>query len=57
VTNNRPCHILIGNEYWDFLGGDNIFDELLELFDKVGKNYKEKIKEKIQQVARDKMQY
>ncbi len=57
MTNNRPCHILIGNEYWDFLGGDNIFDELLELFDKVGKNYKEKIKEKIQQVARDKMQY
>ena len=52
----RSKEFLIGNEYWNFLGGDNIFDELLDLFDSVGKDYKDKIKEKIQQVAREKMQ-
>ncbi|MDD3995044.1 MAG: TdeIII family type II restriction endonuclease, partial [Dehalococcoidales bacterium] len=53
----RKKEFLIGDEYWDFLGGKNTFEELLNLFDLVGKNYKEKIKEKIQQVAREKMQY
>ena len=52
----RSKEFLIGNEYWDFLGGTNTFDELLDLFDSVGKDYKDKIKEKIQQVAREKMQ-
>jgi len=46
---------LIGKEYWDFLGGENTFEELLELFDTVGKKFKEKIKQKIQQVASEKM--
>lgn len=53
----RGKEFLIGNEYWNFLGGENTFEELLNLFDVVGKNYKEKIKEKIQQVAREKMQH
>lgn len=30
-----PC-VLIGREYWDFLGGVGTYDELLELFSKVG---------------------
>jgi hypothetical protein len=51
----RGKEFLVGNEYWDFLAGDNIFKELLDLFDSVGKKYKNKIKEKIQQVAREKM--
>lgn len=46
---------LIGKEYWDFLGGENTFEELLALFDDVGKKFKEKIKAKIQEVAREKM--
>jgi hypothetical protein len=46
---------LIGKEYWDFLGGENTFDELLDLFDKVGKNFKTRIQQKIHQVAREKM--
>lgn len=53
----RKKEFLIGDEYWNFLGGENTFEELLNLFDLVGKNYKEKIREKIQQVAREKMQY
>jgi hypothetical protein len=46
---------LIGKDYWDFLGGENTFEELLELFDTVGKEFKEKIRHKIQQVASEKM--
>lgn len=51
----RGKEFLIGEEYWDFLGGGNTFNELLDLFDIVGKKFKEKIKIKIQEVAREKM--
>ena len=47
--------ILIGKDYWDYLGGENTFEELLELFDYIGKAYKEKIADKIDEVARTKM--
>lgn len=46
--------ILIGKDYWDYLG-ENTFEELLELFDSVGKAYKEKIASKINEVAQTKM--
>ena len=46
---------LIGKEYWDFLGGENTFGELLDLFDTVGKEFKEKIQRKIKQVAKEKL--
>ena len=46
---------LIGKEYWDFLGGENTFEELLSLFDNIGKKFKEKIKNKIQEVAQNRM--
>ena len=52
---DRGKEFLIGNEYWDFLGGANTFDELLVLFDRVGKKFKEKIQVKIKEVARAKM--
>jgi len=51
----RGKEFLIGKEYWDFLGGKNTFEQLLELFDQVGKRFKEKIQKKIQEVAREKM--
>lgn len=47
--------ILIGKDYWDYLGGENTFEELLGLFDSVGKAYKEKIASKINEVAQTKM--
>ena len=53
----RKKEFLIGDEYWNFLGGENTFEELLNLFDIVGKDYKDRIRDKIQQVAREKMQY
>jgi len=52
---DRGKEFLVGKEYWDFLGGENTFEELLGLFDGVGKKFKEKIKNKIQEVAHSKM--
>src|SRR3990172_11265223 len=37
---DHPNDFLIGEEYWDFLGGKNTFQELLKIFDEVGKKYK-----------------
>lgn len=51
-----PNDFLIGEEYWNLLGGKNTFQELLDVFDRVGKNYKEKISAKIQQVAKTKIE-
>ena len=51
----RGEEFLIGKEYWVFLGGKNSFEQLLDLFDEVGKKFKEKIRQKIQQVAKEKM--
>jgi len=47
--------LLIGEEYWNYLGGHNTFEELLQLFDEMGKAYKERIAEKIREVAQTKM--
>lgn len=51
-----PNDFLIGEEYWNLLGGKNTFQELLNVFDYVGKSYKEKISTKIQQVAKLKIE-
>lgn len=52
---DRGKEFLVGKEYWDFLGGENTFKELLVLFDSVGKKFKEKIQNKIEEVAEAKM--
>ena len=36
-----PHDFLVGDEYWDFIGGKSTFSELLKTFDEVGKNFKE----------------
>jgi len=51
----RGKEFLVGEEYWDMLGGKNTFNELLEIFDKVGIKYKEKIQQKIKEVATKKI--
>ncbi len=51
----RKKEFLIGKEYWDFLGGEDTFEELLALFDLVGKKFKSEIQQKIKQVAKEKM--
>ncbi|MCF6149204.1 MAG: TdeIII family type II restriction endonuclease [Candidatus Kuenenia sp.] len=52
---DHPNDFLIGEEYWDLLGGKNTFQELLDVFDKVGKQFKTKLQDKFKQVAKDKL--
>ena len=51
----HKTEFLIAEEYWDFLGGKGTFEELLKIFDKVGKEFKDKIQEKIKEVAEEKI--
>lgn len=48
---------LVGDEYWEFLGGKNTFPQLLAIFDEVGREFKDKIVAKIKQVAKERMSY
>jgi len=50
-----PKDFLIGEEYWDFLGGKNTFPELLDTFDQVGKYFKEKLNTKFKEIAKEKI--
>ncbi len=49
---DHPNDFLIGEEYWDFLGGRDTFPELLETFDEVGKKYKKQLTEKFKEIAK-----
>lgn len=50
-----PNDFLVGDEYWDFIGGKNTFPELLKTFDEVGKEFKEKLNKKFKQIAKEKI--
>ena len=50
-----PNDFLVGDEYWDFIGGKNIFPELLKTFDEVGKNFKDHLNKKFKQISREKI--
>ncbi|MGD8781130.1 MAG: TdeIII family type II restriction endonuclease [Ignavibacteria bacterium] len=51
---DAPNDFLIGEEYWDFLGGENTFPELLETFDEIGKEFKEELNKKFKTIAKEK---
>lgn len=48
---------LVAEEYWDFLGGQGTYTDLLEQFDDVGKIFKDEISKKIKEVAEKRMNY
>lgn len=52
---NHPNDFLVGNEYWDFIGGNNTFPELLQTFDEIGKQFKEDLAKKFKQIAKEKI--
>jgi uncharacterized cupredoxin-like copper-binding protein len=52
---NPPKDFLVGDQYWDFIGGANTFQELLETFDEVGKEFKEKLNDKFKEIAKAKI--
>lgn len=47
--------LVIASEFWDTLGGDGTYKELLKIFDEVGKELKNDISKKIKEVAEEKM--
>lgn len=46
---------LVGDEYWDFIGGEKTFPQLLETFDEVGKEFKNKLNDKFKKIAQEKI--
>ena len=50
-----PNDFLIGEEYWDLLGGEKTLPQLLEVFDKVGKEFKERLNIKFREIAKNKI--
>jgi len=49
-----PNDFLVGDEYWNFIGGENTFPELLQSFDEVGRIFKEELKQKFKDIAKEK---
>ncbi len=52
---DAPNDFLVGEEYWDFIGGKGTFPELLKTFDEVGKEFKEQLDKKFKEIAKEKM--
>lgn len=48
--------LYVGDKFWDLLGGGKTFDQLLCIFDDIGKEFNEQIQNKIKKVARRKME-
>jgi len=48
--------LYVAEKYWELLGGENTYKELLDVFDQVGKEFREDIQLKIKEVASNKME-
>jgi hypothetical protein len=47
--------LYVADKFWELLGGKGTYKEILDIFDEVGKEFKEKIQRKIKEVAEEKM--
>ena len=47
--------LYVAERFWELLGGKGTYKEILDIFDEVGKEFKEKIQKKIKEVAEEKM--
>lgn len=52
---DHPNDFLIGEEFWDFIGGENCFPQLLRTFDEVGLEFKSKLESKFKEIAKNKI--
>jgi len=52
---DAPKDFMVGDEYWDFIGGKETFPDLLKTFDDVGKEFKERLEKKFKEIAKEKM--
>jgi len=48
--------LYVADKFWELLGGKGTYKEILDIFDEVGKEFKEKIREKIKEVAKKRME-
>jgi len=44
--------VLVGKEFWNFVASDNIYDELLDVFQEVGQELRLEIDEKFAELRR-----
>ena len=42
--------LLIGEDFWDFIGGSGTYREIIQIFDEVGKSIKPQISQKINEI-------
>ena len=52
---DQEKELYVAEKFWEFLGGKGTYQEVLEIFDEVGKEFKEKIQGKIREVAERKI--
>ncbi|MBC6399821.1 MAG: TdeIII family type II restriction endonuclease [Ekhidna sp.] len=52
---DAPNDFLVGDSYWDFIGGKGTFPELLKTFDEVGKEFKNQLDKKFKEIAKNKL--
>ena len=48
--------LYVAEKFWELLGGKGTYKEILDIFDEVGKEFKDKIRDKIKEVAEEKME-
>ena len=48
--------LYVAEKFWELLGGKGTYKEVLDIFDEVGKEFKENIQAKIKEVAKEKME-
>ncbi len=48
--------LYVADKFWELLGEKGTYKEILDIFDEVGKEFKEKIQKKIKEVAKEKME-
>src|SRR3990167_9069010 len=47
--------LYVAEKFWELLGGKGTYNDVLEIFDEIGKEFKDKIQKKIKEVAEKKM--
>ncbi|MBS3075058.1 TdeIII family type II restriction endonuclease [Candidatus Pacearchaeota archaeon] len=53
---DKEKELYAAEKFWELLGGKGTYKEVLDIFDEVGKEFKEKIQAKIKEVAKEKME-
>jgi type II restriction enzyme len=48
--------LYVAEKFWELLGGKETYKEILDIFDEIGKEFKERIQQKIKEVAKEKME-